>query len=126
MEGRNTAALAHAYGADEKALVALWISRLTGLRRRGKVALWGAGAKGATFASLLDPAGSLVECLVDINPNKQGRFIPGTGHPIVAPQELVTRSVRCVIMMNPNYGVENRKLLDDAGIDVELIDWNEK
>jgi SAM-dependent methyltransferase len=123
---QNTAALAHAYGADEKALVKLWISRLTELRRQGKVALWGAGAKGATFASLLDPDCSLVECLVDINPNKQGRFIPGTGHPIVAPQELASRAVHSVIMMNPNYDAENRKLLDDAGIDVELVDWNDK
>jgi hypothetical protein len=62
---------------------------------------------------------------VDLNPNKQGRFIPGTGHPIVQPTDLPARQVKNAILMNPNYRLENLQLLDKAGIELNLIDWSE-
>jgi len=117
-------ALALAYGAGEQALLHTWRSRLSELKQRGKVALWGAGAKGATFANLVDPACHLIDCVVDLNPNKQGGFIPGTGHPIIAPKELVQRDVRSAVLMNPNYRSENMQLLAEAGISIDLIDWS--
>lgn len=121
----ETAALARAYGEGEGQLRQTWLDRLAGLAARGKVALWGAGAKGATFANLVDPSATLVDCVVDLNPNKQGGFIPGTGHLIVAPSDLPQRGVRSALLMNPNYREENLKLLAVAGIDLDLIDWSE-
>jgi hypothetical protein len=59
---------------------------------------------------------------VDLNPNKQGHFIAGSGHPIVSYQELMPRGVATAILMNPNYGDENRLLLRDAGIQIDLIE----
>ena len=118
--------LAHAYGAGEQLLRRTWLSRLDALKAGGKLALWGAGAKGVTFANLVDPDCSSLDCVVDINPNKQGCFIPGTGHAIVAPGALVQRDVRNIILMNPNYAHENRVLLAAAGCDANLIDWSEK
>ena len=102
-----------------------WLVRLSELRQNGKVALWGAGAKGATFANLIDPESTLIDCVVDLNPNKQGCFIPGTGHPIVAPSDLTRRGVFNAVLMNPNYRDENLKLLAQAGIEMNLIDWSE-
>lgn len=121
----ETTALALAYSAEEQKLRRLWLQRLTTLRTHGKIALWGAGAKGATLANLVDPDAGLIDCLVDINPRKQGHYLPGTGHPIVAPAELPQRQVRQAILMNPNYRQENLQLLAQAHISLELIDWSE-
>ena len=120
-----TAGLAQAYGAREHQLRHAWLARLEALAARGKLALWGAGAKGVTFANLVDPECTLLDCLVDINPNKQGGFVPGSGHPIVAPGLLSQRRVRNVVLMNPNYRQENLDLLASTGCDANLIDWNE-
>ena len=92
----------------------------------GKVAIWGAGAKGVTFANLLDPHSKLIDCIVDLNPNKQGGFVPGTGHPIVSYQDLPKRNVATAILMNPNYREENQTLLRNAGIKLNLIDQKGK
>ncbi len=121
----ETVSLAIAYAAEEHKLRQAWLMRLSELSQNGKVALWGAGAKGATFANLVDPACALIDCVVDLNPNKQGRYIPGTGHPIVALAELPFRGVLNALLMNPNYRDENMKLLADAGIELNLIDWSE-
>jgi hypothetical protein len=51
----DTVALAQAYGVSEQILQTEWLIRLNTLKQSGKVALWGAGAKGATFANLADP-----------------------------------------------------------------------
>ncbi len=50
--------------------------------------VWGAGAKGATFVSLTDPNRDYISSLVDINPEKQGRYIAKTGHSIISPAQL--------------------------------------
>lgn len=121
----ETAALARDYGANEEALRNRWLDRLLELKARGKVALWGAGAKGATFANLVDPDCAIIDCVIDLNPNKQGRYIPGTGHPIVAPASLPVRGVNSAVLMNPNYREENLQLLAEAGIELDLIDWRE-
>jgi 2-polyprenyl-3-methyl-5-hydroxy-6-metoxy-1,4-benzoquinol methylase len=122
----ETVWLAAAYAADERQLRDTWLARIGELKQKGKVALWGAAAKGTTFANLIDPGCALIDCVIDLNPNKQGRFVPGTGHPIVAPAELVPRGVRNAVLMNTNYRDENLKLLAEAGIELNLIDWSER
>lgn len=121
----ETIRLAAAYATDEQKLRANWLAHLRDLGQYGKVALWGAGAKGATFANLIDPQCDLIDCVVDLNPNKQGRFIPGTGHPIVSPTLLAERGVHSAVLMNPNYREENLQLIAEAGIELNLIDWSE-
>ncbi len=121
----ETAALALDYRADEETFRQQWLTGLLALKARGKVALWGAGAKGATFANLVDPDCTLIDCVVDLNPNKQGGYIPGTGHPIIAPADLPLRNIKSAVLMNPNYREENLRLLADTGIELDLIDWNE-
>ena len=72
--------------------------------------IWGAGAKGVTFASILDPDASEIRCLIDINPQKQRAYIAGTGHHIVDAEHAWDLGVRSVLVMNPNYVDEIRKL----------------
>lgn len=50
--------------------------------------IWGAGAKGIAFANLLDPERRHIEAIVDINPRKQGLFIPLSAHPCVGPDSI--------------------------------------
>jgi len=115
--------LADSFAREEKTIIQDWSDRIMTLSERGKVALWGAAAKGVTFANLIDPHCSLLDCLVDLNPNKQGRYVAGSGHPIVDYCELEKRNVRSVILMNPNYRVENQTLLSKANfVDVTLVD----
>ncbi len=123
--GGGTALMAHDFGVDEHALRQEWLERLAELSQQGPLALWGAGAKGVTFANLVDPDRVLLDCVVDINPRKQGCFVPGTGHPIVAPCVLSARAVNNVILMNPNYRQENLQLLQAAGSTANLLDWSE-
>ena len=114
--------LTHQFAEEEAHLRTEWRSRLVALSEQGKVAIWGAGAKGTTFVHLVDPDCRLVDCLVDLNPNKQGKYVPGTGHPIVGVEALPQRSVSVAILMNPNYREENEKLLAVTGINVQLLE----
>ncbi len=114
-------ALARAFGAREAGLRLLWERTLDSHLEQGKVALWGAGAKGVTLSNLVDPSRRRIDCVVDLNPNKQGRFLPGTGHPIVDYRELKARGVRSAILMNPNYRDESDRLLAAANLQVAWI-----
>ncbi len=122
--GAAVAELAQRYSTAETGKMKEWTCRLQQLQTQGKVALWGAGAKGATFANLVDPDGTLLDCVIDINPNKQGCFVPGTGHPIVAPDKLPERGITHAILMNPNYRDENLALLAEADMSITLLDWS--
>jgi 2-polyprenyl-3-methyl-5-hydroxy-6-metoxy-1,4-benzoquinol methylase len=121
----STLAYAKSYQAHEVQLLEDWYALMKKLAPRGKVALWGAGAKGTTFVNMVDPEAKVIDSLIDINPNKQGRYVPGTGHVIVAPAEVTARGIGSAVLMNPNYRQEIAKFLADAAIDVDLIDWNQ-
>ena len=74
---------------------------------------------------LLKPSGPVFSRAAisgDVNPRKQGCYLPGTGHVIVAPQALPQFDVAAAILMNPNYREEVRSLLRTSAMDVELID----
>jgi hypothetical protein len=85
----------------------------------GGVVIWGAGSKGVAFLTTLSVAS--IERAVDINPFKQGKFLPGTGTPVVAPENIVTDPPEAVIVMNPAYCAEIQRQLDELGVDAELI-----
>lgn len=70
--------------------------------RDGEVALWGAGAKGVAFLNMVDDPSS-IQHVIDLNPRKAGRHIPGTGQQIATPDSLVGRPIRLVLIMNPAY-----------------------
>ncbi|MCS6776661.1 MAG: class I SAM-dependent methyltransferase [Chloroherpetonaceae bacterium] len=113
--------LAQQFARAEEGLRDEWGRRIEALKVQGKVALWGAGAKGVTFANLVDPDRAHLDCVVDMNPNKQGNYLPGTGHPILPFWRLAERGVRTAILMNPNYRAENERLLREAGLDIALV-----
>jgi hypothetical protein len=114
--------LAARFARTEATRVAALRERLERLAREGPLAMWGAAAKGVTLANLVDPERRLITCIVDLNPNKQGGRLPGTGHPIVGPLDLPSWNVRTAVVPNPNYLDENARLLRQASLDVRLVD----
>lgn len=88
---------------------------------RQPVALWGAGAKGVTFALLTDPNRELITAVVDINPEKQGCFLPKSGIPIVSPRQIVEFGIQTVFAMNPNYSEEITEELRSIGSKATVI-----
>jgi len=104
--------------------VRLWTQQVGAARERGPVALWGAGAKGGTFALLVDAAGELIDHAIDINPEKQGHYLPGSGLPVVSPGASAARRPATVFVMNPVYLDEIGKVASAAGILADFIPIN--
>jgi SAM-dependent methyltransferase len=100
-----------------------WQSTVRELAGAGRLALWGAAAKGVTFANLVDPDRVWFECLVDINPAKQGGYVPGTGHQILAPAGLVDRRISAVVLLNPNYKDEVMATLREQHLSIDVLDF---
>ena len=117
--------LATQFGLREKEIINNFKYKLKKLAHKGKIAIWGAGAKGVTFANLVDAERKLIECVIDINPEKQGHYLPGTGHPIVNYRELPMFGVTTAILTNPNYIEEIMSLLSEAHLNIELINLME-
>ena len=88
--------------------------------RHQDVVLWGAGSKATAFLTLTSP-GRCVSRVVDVNPYKQGRFVLGSGLPIVAPEELRDRPCDVVVVMNPVYLREIREQLAAMGVSAEVL-----
>ena len=103
------------FGAETSRRIERWGQLLSELTSAGPLAVWGAGSKGTSFLSLVSGASS-VEVVVDVNPAKFGRFVPVSGHSIVAPESLVDLNVANVIIMNPIYRDEIVQQLADLGL----------
>lgn len=98
-----------------------WRATLDLLQRDGrKVVLWGSGSKGVAFLTTLNVADE-IEYVVDINPNKHGTFMAGTGQKIVGPEYLKVYRPDVVIIMNPIYTPEISAQLAEMGLAAEVI-----
>jgi SAM-dependent methyltransferase len=102
-------------------LISEWRERLERWHTAGRrVALWGAGAKGVTFLTLVD-AGARVDTIVDINRRKQGRHLAGTGHRVDAPEALCRVQPDVVMITNAAYRSEIAESLDTLGVASEIV-----
>ncbi len=86
-----------------------------------QVMVWGAGTKGATFLNALGLFHDTLEYVVDINPGKQGRFVPGTGQEIIAPASLAWCRPDTIIVMNPAYAREIRHMAGKYAAGVAFV-----
>lgn len=117
----DPAALGARFDAAARERRGAWAERLAGWRREGRRAvLWGAGSKGVTFLNVLG-AGEEIAGVVDINPHKQGRYVPGTGHPVLAPDAVAAVDPVAVVVMNPLYRDEIGADLAARGCRPELL-----
>ncbi|MGD9570368.1 MAG: class I SAM-dependent methyltransferase [Thermoleophilia bacterium] len=113
-------AMADGFGRDVGLLLAAWRDELAGLRADGRTAvLWGAGSKAVGFLTGVGDPGAVTH-VVDINPYKQGTFLPGTGQEIVAPEALTALRPDVVVVMNPIYAEEIGAQLSALGVSTDL------
>jgi len=75
-------------------------------------AIWGASSKGVIYSLFLQRSGVAVDCVVDINPAKQGRYLPLSGARVCSPDEaMATLSEGAhVFVMNSNYLEEIKRM----------------
>jgi SAM-dependent methyltransferase len=113
--------LAAAFPAKVRAIRDRWYDFVAERHRNGKrVAIWGGGSKGVSFLTT-DGLGPMVAQVVDINPFKQGKYLPGAGHKVLAPEALLDAPPDTVIVMNPVYLPEIGAQLSDMGLTPELV-----
>lgn len=85
-----------------------------------RVAIWGGGSKGVSFLTT-DRIASMVANVVDINPFKQGKYLPGAGLRVSAPEDLKEAPPDTVIVMNPVYLKEIGAQLASMDMHPELV-----
>lgn len=93
---------ARAYG-QRMPDVTLGIKRaLARFREKGQVVVFGAGHMACSFVNLHGLADQ-IDCFLDDNPNKVGRFMPGSRRPIYTSNRLETQSFSlCLLALNPS------------------------
>jgi hypothetical protein len=109
------------FSTTVEGLIGDWKNRLAAWAAAGqRVVLWGSGSKAVAFLTTTDLCEE-VEYVVDINPHRQGKFIPTTGQRIVAPSFLAEYQPNIVIAMNPIYLREISRELRRHGCRAELF-----
>lgn len=102
-------------------MVSRWQERIGAMRQAGRrVVIWGSGSKCVAFLNTVGINGD-IDCVVDINPHRQGKYLPGSGKLIVAPHFLKSHPPDVVIAMNPIYLGEIRNDLTRFGLTPELL-----
>jgi len=84
-----------------------------------KTVTWGAGSKGIIFLNHV--ASNTIQLCVDINPRKQGKFIPGSGQKVISPADLKLVQPDHIVVMNPLYEQEIQHALDDMRLSHHLM-----
>jgi len=84
-----------------------------------RIVIWGAGSRGVTFLNTYKIM--KIDYAVDINPHKQGMYIPGTGQKIVPPEFLRGYRPDVIIIMNPIYKKEIRDFTKSLGIETNFL-----
>lgn len=107
------------FGRDARARIVQAREELDMYRDAGPVALWGAGSKGRTYLNIVAPEGEL-DAIVDVNPRKDGRGVPGVPGVIRLPESLREVGPATVLISNPVYADEIRESLADLGIDANV------
>jgi SAM-dependent methyltransferase len=98
-----------------------WLSAINGMQAEGKkVVIWGGGSKAVSFLTTLGLTDQ-IDYVVDVNPYKHGKFIPGTGHAVKSPSALKEDRPSCVILMNPVYLEEVGEMLATMGLRPQIL-----
>ena len=83
--------------------------------------LWGSGGKGVNFLNTV-PGAERIRRVVDVNPARQGRYLPREAQVVVAPSALLDASPSVVLVSNSLWHDEIAETIAELGLDCELID----
>jgi C-methyltransferase C-terminal domain len=71
-----------------------------------RIAAYGAAAKGSTLLNYVGIGSDTLDFVVDRNPHKQGRYMPGVHLPIYAPERLLQDRPDYVLLLTWNFADE--------------------
>ena len=98
-----------------------WVAAIKRWRADQKtVCLWGSGSKAVGFLTGLG-IDREIEFVIDINPRKQGKYMPGCRPQITGPDSLTSIRPDVVLVMNPIYTEEIRQDLAKLDLNPELV-----
>lgn len=82
------------------------------IKEQNRTAIWGGASKGVILALLKARVGYPVSTVIDINPAKQGRFLPGTGLLVKSPEQGLAdlHNGSTIYVMNSNYLEEIKQM----------------
>ncbi|MDB4035275.1 class I SAM-dependent methyltransferase [Pseudomonadales bacterium] len=82
------------------------------IRKQNTTAVWGGASKGVIFAVLKSRLGQLIDIVIDINPAKQGKYLPGCGIVVQDPESALKNLPHnsTIFVMNSNYLNEIKKM----------------
>lgn len=90
--------------------------QLDGLVAQGKkVVSWGSAGRGITFLNAAQTQDK-IHYVVDINPDRQGLFIPGTGQEVIGPGALQQVNPDVIILTNMTYATEIKEQVKSLGL----------
>jgi SAM-dependent methyltransferase len=108
------------FGERHREKMNTWTTRLRERAARGRrVVVWGSGGKGISFLNML-PTQDNIQYVVDINPDRQGRYIPGSAQKIVPPEFLVEYRPDAIILTNVLYEKEIKSQVAELGVTCEF------
>ena len=81
---------------------------------------WGAGERGIGFLSSLNIQ-DLMPFIVDINPDRIGKYLPGTGQKVVPPGFLTEYKPDVIIVTNPTYETEIKEHARKLGVSPDFL-----
>jgi SAM-dependent methyltransferase len=90
------------------------------LRTGSRMIVWGAGSKGVSFLNRQERV-TYIPYVIDINPQKKDKYIPGTGQKIVSPEFLVSYQPDIIFIVNEIYWNEIRERTVQLGISPQFI-----
>lgn len=78
-------------------------------------AVWGGASKGVIFTLLKSQLNQAIETVIDINPAKQGKYLPGSGLLVKSPGDALKTLPQgaTIFVMNSNYLEEIKKMSDN-------------
>ena len=105
-----------------RAQVDEWKRRFEAMRsKKQRAAIWGSSSKCVAFLTTLQLDEGFDYVVVDINPHRHGKYLPGVAKEILSPRVLQEYRPDTVIPMNPIYCNEIRQELDGMGLQPEMI-----
>jgi SAM-dependent methyltransferase len=114
-------ALTKAFTSKINGTLDTWREKFAELREKKlKTVVWGGGSKSVGYLTHFDKE-NVIAHVVDINPHMLGNYIPGIGKQYTGPDFLIDYKPDVVIIMNAVYTEEIRKMLNERGLNPELI-----
>jgi FlaA1/EpsC-like NDP-sugar epimerase len=103
------------FEANQQAVMQHWRRRLEEWQSSGKrVLAWGAGARAIVFLSAFAVTDGIPH-VVDINPKRQGKYLPVTGQRVVPPEFVRDYRPDLVLITNSSFSDEIKRQARELG-----------